>query len=128
MTIATYLEDFDSQIPAVQLLCGMHPAGASAVPWQFLSRDEALRLRGGRKDQVVLDEVLEDWLAANNHIEAKGVRHDFKPGDIAEAIRRLTEQPYDGLVRTNEQIYHLLTLGTAIDVTIDGDSKGRQLK
>ncbi len=127
MSLSQYLEDFDSQIPAVQLLCGLRSAGASQIPWQFLSRSEALHLRSGRTSSVVLDTVLEQWLVANNRIETKGQQYNFKPVHIAEALRRLTEQPFDGLVRTNEQIYHLLTLGTAIDVLIDGESKGRQL-
>lgn len=42
----SYLEDLDSQIPAIQVLCGLG--------WQYLSREEAVTLRGGRLDQVVL--------------------------------------------------------------------------
>ncbi|UFS72658.1 HsdR family type I site-specific deoxyribonuclease [Geomonas sp. RF6] len=115
----SYLEDFDSVIPAIQLL--------SALGWRYLSREEALRLRNGRADQVVLTEVLRPWLEANNRIEVKGESHLFSDANIAEAIRRLTSEPFDGLVRTNEKIYHLLTLGTSLDQTIAGDRKGRSL-
>lgn len=114
-----YLEDFDSVIPAIQIL---HSLG-----WKYLSREEALRLRNGRKNQVILPGLLKPWLEANNRIEAKGQTHLFSEANIAEAIRRLTEEPFDGLVRTNEKIYHLLTLGTSLDQTIEGDSKGRTL-
>lgn len=128
MDISQYLEDFDSQIPAVQLLCGLHAGQHSSPRWVFLSRNEALKIRGGRLDRVVLIDVLEDWLAAHNRIDTKGQVHAFQPVHLTEAIRRLTDMPLDGLVRTNEQIYNLLTLGTSIDVAIDGDSKGRQVQ
>ena len=114
-----YLEDFDSVIPAIQTL---HSLG-----WQYLSRGEALQLRNGRADQVILTEVLRPWLEAKNRIEVKGESHLFTDVNIAEAIRRLTGEPFDGLVRTNEKIYHLLTLGTSLDQTIAGDRKGRSL-
>ena len=117
--ILSYLEDFDSVIPAIQVL--------HALGWQYLSREEALRLRNGRLHQVVLTEVLRPWLAANNRIEVKGETHLFSDANIAEALRRLTDEPFDGLVRTNEKIYHLLTLGTSLDQTIGGDRKGRSL-
>jgi type I restriction enzyme, R subunit len=116
----SYLEDFDSVIPAIQVL--------HALGWKYLSREEALRLRNGRLDQVVLTEVLRPWLEANNRIEVKGETHLFSDSNIAEAIRRLTDEPFDGLVRTNEKIYHLLTLGTSLDQTIAGDRKGRSLR
>jgi type I restriction enzyme R subunit len=115
----SYLEDFDSVIPAIQVL--------QALGWQYLSREEALRLRNNRRDRVVLTEVLRPWLEANNRIEVKGETHRFSDANIEEAIRRLTDEPYDGLVRTNEKIYHLLTLGTSLDQTIGGDRKGRSL-
>lgn len=115
----SYLEDFDSQIPAIQVL--------QALGWNYLSREEALSLRNGRKDHVVLTEVLSSWLAKNNRIETRGESHYFTDTNIHEAVRRLTEITYDGLVRTNEQIYNLLTLGCSLDQTIDGDRKGRSL-
>ena len=116
----SYLEDLDSQVPAIQLL--------HAIGWKYLSREEALALRDGREDRVILTGILRPWLEANNRIEVKGEAHLFTDGNISEAIRRLTDEPYDGLVRTNEKLYHLLTLGTSLDQTIEGDRKGRSLK
>jgi type I restriction enzyme, R subunit len=120
MSLSPYLEDLDSQIPAVQVLC--------ALGWHYLSRDEAVHLRGERQDQVVLSGILRPWLAAHNHFETKGQRHNFSDTHLTEAIRRLIDEPFDGLVRTNEKIYNLLTLGTSVDVTIDDDRKGRQIR
>ncbi len=115
----SYLEDCDSKIPAIQVLC--------ALGWQYLGRDEAVKLRDGRLDQVVLTGVLKPWLAANARFEAKGVQQSFSEANIAEAIRRLTDEPFDGLVRTNEKIYHLLALGTSLEQAVEGDRKGRSL-
>ncbi len=116
----SYLEDFDSKIPAIQVL--------HALGWQYLSRDEALNLRNGRLDQVVLTGILTPWLEKHNRIEVKGESHLFSEANIGEAIRRLTDEPFDGLIRTNEKLYHLLTLGTSLDQTIGGDRKGRSLQ
>ena len=115
----SYLEDFDSKIPAIQVLCGLG--------WQYLSRDEAVQLRKGRLDQVILGGILRPWLADHARFEVKGETHQFSNANISEAIRRLTDEPFDGLVRTNEKIYHLLTLGTSLDQEADGDRKGRSL-
>ena len=115
----SYLENFDSQIPAIELLHGLG--------WNYLSRDEALELRGSRLDRVILTEVLKDWLRTNNRIESKGEEYAFSEANLVEAVRRLTDEPFDGLARTNEKIYHLLTLGTSLDQDINGDRKGRSL-
>ena len=115
----SYLEDFDSVIPAIQVL--------HALGWQYLSREEALRLRNGRADQVILTEVLKPWLETNNRIEVKGEIYPFSEANIVEAVRCLRDEPFDGLVRTNEKIYHLLTLGKSLEQTIAGDRKGRSL-
>ncbi len=121
----SYLEDLDSQIPAIQLLHGLKTQG---LGWEYLSPAEALALRNNRKDQVILTGILSSWLEENSCIHVKGEAHPFTDTNIHEAIRRLTEEPYDGLVRTNEKIYHLLTLGTSLDQTIGGDRKGRSLQ
>jgi type I restriction enzyme, R subunit len=116
----SYLEDFDSVIPAIQVL--------NALGWQYLSREEALKARNGRADQVILSEVLKPWLEANNRIDVKGETYPFSEANIVEAVRCLKDEPYDGLVRTNEKIYHLLTLGKSLEQTIGGDRKGRSLR
>lgn len=119
MSLPPYLEKLDSQVPAIQVL--------QALGWEYLSREEARDLRDGRLDRTVLTGVLRPWLADNNSIESRGRRVSFSAANITEGIRRLTEVPFDGLVRTNEQVYNLLTLGTSLDQEIDGDRKGRQL-
>ncbi|NOZ53193.1 MAG: type I restriction endonuclease subunit R [Gammaproteobacteria bacterium] len=107
-------------VPVVQLL--------SALNWKYLNREEALFLRNGRKDQAVLTGILAPWLDANNRINVKGGCYPFTQANVNEAIRRLTDIPPHGLVKTNEEIYHLLTLGASVEQTIQGDRKGHTLK
>ncbi|MCK7578094.1 MAG: type I restriction endonuclease [Chromatiales bacterium] len=119
MTLSPYLEDLDSKIPAIQVL--------EALGWTYLTPDEALELRGGRLDQVVLTGVLRPWLEDNARFETRGHTYAFSPYSLDEALRRLTTLPFDGLIHTNETIYNLLTLGTSLDETIQGERKGRSL-
>jgi type I restriction enzyme R subunit len=50
--------------------------------WQYLSRDEAVRLRDGRLDQVLLTGVLRPWLAANARFEVRGEKQPFSEANI----------------------------------------------
>ncbi|MFH2113022.1 MAG: HsdR family type I site-specific deoxyribonuclease [Spirochaetota bacterium] len=115
----SYLEDHDAKVPAIQMLC--------ALGWEYLSREQAVALRDNRLDRVVLTGVLRPWLSENNRIEVKGQTLLFTEANIQEALRRLIDEPQEGLVRTNEKLYHLLTLGTSLDQTVEGDRKGRSL-
>lgn len=119
MSFSPYLEDLDSKIPAIQVL--------EALGWTYLTPDEALELRGGRLDQVVLTGVLRPWLEDNARFETRGHTYAFSPYSLDEALRRLTTLPFDGLIHTNETLYNLLTLGTSLDETIQGERKGRSL-
>ncbi len=120
MTVSSYREELISQIPALQLLM--------ALGYQYLPPDEALAQRGGREREVVLAPVLEDWLRTHNTITHKGRAHAFSEANIREAKRRLVDVPLtDGLVRTNERLYELLTLGTSLEQAIDGDRRSFSL-
>jgi type I restriction enzyme, R subunit len=103
MPLSLYAEHRDSQLPAVQVL--------ESIGWTFLTPAEALALRGGRLDQPVLTGVLRPWLEAHNRFETRGAVYPFSPYSIDEALRRLLDVPFDGLVHTNETVYNLLTLG-----------------
>ena len=119
MTLSPYLEDLDSKIPAIQVL--------EALGWTYLTPSEALKLRGGRLDQVVLTGVLRPWLEDNARFETRGTVRRFSAYSIDEALRRLTDAVFDGLIHTNEAVYNLLTLGTSLDETVGGERKGRSL-
>ena len=114
-----YLEEISSQIPALQLLVNMG--------WQYLSPAEALALRGGKEKNVILSGILEPWLRQHNHITTKGQTHPFSDGNINDALNKLVNEPFQSLLVTNEKQYELLTLGTSLTQTIDGDRKSYSL-
>ncbi len=119
MSANAYLEDLDSKLPAIQVL--------EAIGWTYLSPEEALALRGGRLDRTVLTGVLRPWLEEHNRFETRGAVYPFSPYSIDEALRRLLDVTFDGLVHTNEIVYNLLTLGTSLDESVLGERKGRSL-
>ena len=110
-------EKHQSQVPALQLLV--------ALGFTPLSQEEALRLRGGRLRNVVLDDVLADQLMRINRFTHRGREYSFDLEDAHEAMRRLKPTPdrMKGLRGTNQDIYDSLVLGTTITKSIDGDSK-----
>ncbi len=110
-------EKYQSQIPALQLLV--------AFGFTPLSQEKALRLRGGRLRNVVLDDVLAEQLMRINRFTHRGREYSFDLEDAHEAMRRLKPTPdrQKGLRGTNQDIYDTLVLGTTITKSIDGDSK-----
>ena len=110
-------EKHQSQIPALQLLV--------ALGFTPLSQEDALRLRGGRLRNVVLDDVLAEQLMRINRFTHRGREYAFDLEDAHEAMRRLKPTPdrLKGLRGTNQDIYDTLILGTTITKAIDGDSK-----
>ncbi len=104
-----------SQIPALQLLV--------AMGFELLTPAEALRERQGRSGNVLLEGVLRSQIKALNRIRYKGGEYLFSEENVQTAIQRLKHVKYDGLLRTNEAIYDLLTLGVALEQTVEGDSK-----
>ena len=115
-------EKHQSQVPALQLLV--------ALGFEPLSQEEALRLRGGRLRNVMLDDVLAEQLMRINRFTHRGVEHEFVLADAHEAMRRLKpaiDRPR-GLRRSNQEIYDTLVLGTTITKSIDGDSKSHSFR
>lgn len=110
-------EKHQSQIPALQLLV--------ALGYTPLSQAEALRHRGSRLRNALLEDILTDRLLAINSFTYRGSRYRFDLEDAHEAIWRLHPNPdqVQGLRRTNQEIYDLLVLGTSITQKIGGDSK-----
>ncbi|SLM31020.1 Type I site-specific deoxyribonuclease, HsdR family [Desulfamplus magnetovallimortis] len=104
-----------SQIPTLQLLIGLG--------FEFLTPAEALRERQGRTSNVLLENILRGQLKEINRIRYKGSEYLFSEENVQSAIQKLKNIKYDGLLKTNEAIYDLITLGTAMEQTIEGDSK-----
>ena len=86
----------------------------SALGWHYLSRVEVERLRGGRRSEVLLEDVLRKQLARINRIRYDGRNHPFSEENLHTAVQRLREQPFQGLLRNNEAATDLLQLGTAL--------------
>src|SRR5215470_12120364 len=112
----SFLEDHISQVPALQLLQNMG--------YVYLRQQEVHLERRGKLSNVLLEGVLEKQLRKLNRINFKGGGHEFSDANIQAAIQTLKDVvPADGLIRTNERVYDLLSLGKSFEQTIDGDTK-----
>src|SRR3954451_23966365 len=100
--LPSFREDDISQIPALQLL--------QNLGYTYLTPAEAETLRGGRLNTVLPSGVLEERVRKINKIRFKGSEYEFSEGNIEAAIQAITDIPIDGLVRTNEKVYDLITL------------------
>lgn len=116
----SYSESQDSQVPALQLL--------QKMGWEYISPQQALQEREGLFSGVLLENILTEQLDKINDFEYKGETYKFSTGSIQGAINALKSVPDEGLSRTNEIVYDLLTLGKSFTETIQGDSKGFTLK
>lgn len=101
-----------SQIPALQLLANLG--------YRYLTPEQALAMRGGRLSNVLLEVVLRDSLKRINRIQHKGGDYLFSEENLQSAIQRLKNVKYDGLLKTNESVYDLLTLGVALEQSVEG--------
>jgi type I restriction enzyme R subunit len=113
-------EKYLSQIPALQLLI--------SLGYEYLSPGQALKERGGRTANVLLEGILSGQLRKINRIRHKGREFFFSEENIQSAVQMLKNVKYDGLLRTNEAVYDLLILGTALEQTIEGDSRSHNLR
>lgn len=121
MTISGFRfnEKYLSQIPALQQLINLG--------FEYLSPEQALKERGRKTSNVLLEGVLRRQLKAINRIQYKGAEYLFSEENIQSAIQKLKNVKYDGLQKTNEAIYDLISLGTAMEQSIEGDSKSFNL-
>jgi type I restriction enzyme, R subunit len=113
-------EDHVSQVPALQLL--------QNLGWNYLMPQEALAARGERLSGVILDGILERQLRTMNRIRYRREELPFSEANIISAIQALKGVYYDGLIRTNEKVYDLLSLGKSLQQSIQGDVKSFTLQ
>ena len=117
----SYIEDHISQLPALQMLIKMG--------YTYISPDEALQLREGRKTNVLLRDILKTQLQKINKIEYKGQTHEFSETNVELAINELKELPMHlGFINANQHFYDLITLGKSFEQTIYGDRKSFSFK
>jgi len=108
-----------SQIPALQLLI--------SLGFEYITPTEALHERQERTSNVLLENILRSQLKKINCIRYKANEYLFSEENVQSAIQKLKNIKYDGLLKTNEAVYDLLTLGTALEQTIEGNSRSFNL-
>ncbi len=122
MTNLSFKEDHISQIPALQLL--------QKLGYTYLPPEEVQQLRGERNDRVLLEPILRTQLATLNtlHVSATQTAR-FSEQNIEKGIEALRKVPIEeGYLQGNEYVYNLLTLGKALEETIQGDKRSYTLR
>lgn len=123
MTTPSFREDAASQIPALQLLM--------KLGYTYLTPEEALVARGGKMTSVLLEEVLRHQLKKINSIQrsTRGLVTYFSDANIEAGIQALKDLPFqDGYIAACEAAYNRITLGKALEQSIDGDKKSFTLQ
>ena len=123
METPSFKEDHISQIPALQMLVNLG--------YTYLSPAEADRQRGGKTSNVLLEDVLRKQL---KKINAEKTISSTKSTYISDAniengIQILKNLPMnEGYIAASEKAYNLLTLGQALEQSVDGDKKSFTLQ
>lgn len=120
MSSFRFNEKYLSQIPALQVLVNLG--------FTYLPPEAALKERLGKFSNVLLENILREQLKRINRIQYKGGDYLFSEENIQSAIQKLKTVKFDGLQKTNEAVYDLITLGTALEQSIEGDSKSFNLR
>jgi type I restriction enzyme R subunit len=122
MDTPSFKEDHISQIPALQMLI--------KLGYTYLSPAEAERQRGGRTTNVLLEDVLRKQLKEINCLRVSTTRTNiFTDENIERGILALKNLPMnEGYIAASERAYNLLTLGQALEQSVDGDKKSFTLQ
>lgn len=122
MDTLSFKEDHISQIPALQMLVNLG--------YTYLSPLEAERLRGGKTTNVLLEDILRKQLKEINSIKVSATKTSiFTDDNIERGILGLKNLPMnEGYIAASEKAYNLLTLGQALEQSIDGDKKSFTLQ
>lgn len=116
-------EEGGVQLPAVQTL--------ARLGWRYISRAEGEAQRRGRLEQVILEDVLAERMIALNRVRQRGKTYPVPDAAVRELIDRLKSAAADmshGLLTANARVTDMLKLGESVDITIEGDTRGRQLQ
>ena len=122
MDTPSFKEDHISQIPALQMLVNLG--------YTYLSPAEADRQRGGKTANVLLEDVLRKQLKEINSIRVSATKTSiFTDDNIERGILALKNLPMnEGYIAASEKAYNLLTLGQALEQSVDGDKKSFTLQ
>lgn len=122
METPSFKEDHISQIPALQMLVNLG--------YTYLSPAEADRQRGSKTSNVLLEDVLRKALKEINTIRVSATKTSiFTDENIERGILALKNLPMnEGYIAACEKVYNLLTLGQALEQSVDGDKKSFTLQ
>ncbi|MCU0423353.1 MAG: HsdR family type I site-specific deoxyribonuclease [Bacteroidia bacterium] len=122
MDIPSFKEDHISQIPALQMLVNLG--------YTYLSPAEADRQRSGKSINVLLEDILRKQLKEINSIRVSTTKTGiFTDENIERGILTLKNLPmHEGYIAACEKAYNLLTLGQALEQSVDGDKKSFTLQ
>lgn len=123
METPSFKEDLISQIPALQLL--------QKLGYTYLPPAEADRLRQGKTSNALLEDILRSQLKMlNSAKQISATRTTYlSDANIENGIRVLKDLPLnEGFIAASQTAYDLLTLGKALEQSIDGDRKSFTLQ
>ncbi|MFW5983059.1 MAG: type I restriction endonuclease subunit R [bacterium] len=117
----SFEENHISLVPALELLV--------KLGYTYLSPEEVEKERMGKLSNVLLENILENQLRKLNKIHHRGEEYSFSNSNIQNAIKALKNLPLkDGLIRTSEKVFDLITLGKSFEENIKGNSKSFTLQ
>jgi len=119
-TTNQYSEWKDSQEPALKFL--------QKLGYDKLNEEENVNYREGILSNVILEDILFKQLKEINSFEFKDEKFKFSNSNIRSAVNAMKNVPDEGLVKTNENIYDLLTLGKSFTENVYGDQKSFTIK
>ena len=95
-----------------------------SLGYKFISREENLKLRGGKSSEVLFREILTKKLGEINGYEYKGKRYKFSQSNVLKAVDELAGVSLnEGLMVANERITNLLLLGTSLEENLEDGTK-----
>ena len=95
-----------------------------SLGYKFISREENLKLRGGKSSEILFREILTKKLGEINGYEYKGKRYKFSQSNVLKAVDELAGVSLnEGLMVANERITNLLLLGTSLEENLEDGTK-----
>ena len=95
-----------------------------SLGYKFISREENLKLRGGKSSEVLFREILIQKLGEINGYEYKGKRYEFSQSNVLKAVDELAGVSLnEGLMVANERITNLLLLGTSLEKNLEDGTR-----
>lgn len=119
--------DFDevrqSQLPAAWLLM--------QLGYEYISREQALALRGGDDSRYLLTDVLKRSLMRINSYDYEGQERKFSESDIDMVADELENYEFNGIVDTSREISAKIMPklgGSSIEVSVGGRRESRSIR